>query len=72
MEAMVREHQMSLLDATHQKHLQERLFLIEESDSGCITPEQKIVIRKRIDYLNEENQVLDWILGLLHEESGTY
>ena len=72
MEAMVCERRMNLLYATHQKHLQERLSLIRQCDSGSMTPEQRIVIRKRIDYLNEENQVLSWILCLLHEDPSIY
>ena len=54
-----------MLEAVLEKRQLERSFLVERCEQEWLSAEQKVTIRNRINFLNEESRSLRWVMGLL-------
>ena len=63
MKQIAHKRQMNMAEAVLEKRQQERLFLVERCEQDWLTAEQKATIRNRINFLNDESQILCWVLG---------
>jgi hypothetical protein len=62
---MAQKLQICSLEAQLAKRQDERAFLAERSDCDDLTPGHRATILDRIDRLNEQCNMLRWLLSLL-------
>jgi hypothetical protein len=65
MQQIARERQTTMLEAVLEKRQLERSFLVGRCEQEWLSAEQKVTIRNRINFLNEESRSLRWVMGLL-------
>jgi hypothetical protein len=55
---------MSMVEAVLEKRRLECSFLVERCEQDWLTTEQKTTIKRRIDFLKSESQILSWLTGM--------